>query len=265
VALGIHAGRVMTARTGIVPLRADGTAALDSLGGQAVGWGLAVAVGMVIICAATWAIAATHSHPQMAAKAKSGILVALAGALLLGAGTGYLAWLAGGQAQAFTADPASYKAETAAPTPGVEVVDKTADWIGAVNDARATVGAAGVAADPALTSLAASCAARLAADQEGTCPAEGQFYEVGLSPSQVVKLSGTLAPEMIGSWAPILASDLSALTGDPRVAMVAARNTHNGTATLVIFISAGPCQAPCTPSEDGAIMPGLITHVVMGG
>lgn len=247
-------GHLLAAR-----LRTDGTAALDSLGSQAVLWGLAVAVGMVVVCAATWALASTHSQPHTAAKAKSGILVALAGALLLGAGHTYLAWLSTGQAEAFTADPASYKAETAAPTPGVEIIDKTSDWIDAVNNARTAGGAASVAADRPLQKLAVTCAAKLAADQ-GVCPAEGQYYGVKLSPSQVVQLSTTPTAEQLASWAPTAISDLAGLTGDPRIGIAAARNTQNGTAQLVFMVAVGPCPTPCTPQSDGAIMPGLVTH-----
>jgi hypothetical protein len=250
----------MTGHPATAAFRTGGTAALDSLGDQAVLWGLVVAVAVVVVCAATWALASTHSHPQAAARAKTGILVALGGALLLGAGQAYLAWLSAGQANAFMADPASYKAETAAPTPGVEIVDKTGDWVDAVNTTRASTGAAAVTADGQLQALATSCASKLAAGT-GACPAPGQFYEVKLSPSQVAELTGTLTPAMIADWTPILATNLSGLTDDPRVAMVAARNTQNGTATLVVIISAGPCPDPCQPKSDGAIMPRLITHV----
>lgn len=246
------------------PLPAGGTPALDSLAGQAVGWGLAVAVAIVVICAAGWAIGSLASHPQVAAKAKSGIVVALAGALLLGASAGYLAWLDTGQAHAFTADPASYKAETAAPLPGIEVVSKTSDWMVAVNHYRRSTPADPVAPDPSLEALAASCAAKLAGGT-GICPDAGQYYSVKLSPSQVATLSGPLSPDTLQADAPVLASDISKLTADPRIAIVGARNTQNGTAQLVFMLSAGPCKAPCTPKSDGAIMPGLVTHVVMGG
>lgn len=244
--------------------RADGTTALESLASQAVLWGLVIAAAMVIICAALWAIGSAASHPQAAAKAKTGILIALAGALLLGAGTGYLAWLNAGQAEAFTADPASYKAETAAPQPNIEIVHKTSDWMVAVNNYRRAAPAAEAAPDSALEKLAASCASRLAAGS-GMCPADGQYYHVKLSPSQIATLSGPLSPDMVAADAPILTADMSGLTDDPRVAMVAARNTQNGMAHLVFMISAGPCAAPCVPKSDGAIMPGLITHVEMGG
>ncbi len=248
--------------TGLLP--ADGTAALDSLAGQAVGWGLAVAVAMVVICAAGWAVGSLASHPQVAARAKSGILVALAGALLLGASAGYLDWLDTGQAQAFTADPASYKAETAAPQPGIEVVNKTSDWMVAVNHYRRSAPADPVASDAALEALAASCAAKLAGGA-GICPDAGQYYSVKLSPSQFVTLSGPLSPDTLQTDAPTLMADISKFTNDPRVAIVGARNTQNGTAELVFMLAAGPCKAPCTPKSDGAVMPGLVTHVVMGG
>lgn len=236
-----------------------GSPALESLTGQAVLWGLAVAVAMVIVCAAAWAIGSASSHPQAAAKAKTGILVALIGALLLGAGQGYLSWLDSGQAEAFTADPASYKAETAAPRPGVEIVDKTADWMVAVNHYRRSTPAAEAASDPALESLAASCASKIAAGQ-GVCPGAGQYYAVKLAPSQIAMLTGALSPDQLAADAPDLTADLSGLTGDPRIAIVAARNTQNGSTALVFVISAGPCAYPCAPKPDGAVVPGLITH-----
>lgn len=241
---------------------AEGSIALDSLYRQAITWGLAVAVGMVIICAAAWAIGSAHAQPQTAAKAKSGVLVALTGALLLGAGTGYLTWLDGTPVEAFTADPASYKAETAAPRPGVEVIDKTGDWISVVNNYRRSGAADDATADRALASLAATCAGKIAAGQ-GVCPGAGQFYEIKLSPSQISKLSTTPTRETLAEWAPILLSDMSELSDDMRVAMVAARNTQNGTAALIVIISAGPCPSPCRPDTDGAYVPNLITHVEM--
>ncbi|MBN9607888.1 MAG: hypothetical protein BGO26_06665 [Actinobacteria bacterium 69-20] len=240
--------------------RAEGTTALESLASQAVVWGLAIAVAMVIICAAAWAIGSASAHPQAAAKAKVGILVALAGALLLGAGTGYLAWLNTGQAEAFTADPTSYQAETAAPQPDIEIVDKTGDWMIAVNHYRRATPAVEAQSDPALDKLAASCASKIAGGT-GMCPDPGQYNSVKLSPSQIATLSGPLSPDTLAADAPTLTADLSKLTDDPRVAIVGARNTQNGTAALVFMISAGPCPAPCAPKTDGDFMPGIIAHV----
>lgn len=258
VAAGVaHAGAAMR----IAPLpRAAGTTALESLASQAVLWGLAIAAAMVIASAAAWAIGSFTSHPQAATKAKMGILVALTGALLLGAGQGYLVWLGGGQAQAFTADPASYRAETAAPPPGIEIVDKTSDWMVAVNHYRRTTPATEAQSDPALEQLAASCASRLAGGT-GMCPAEGQYNAVKLSPSQIATLAGPLSPDTLAADAPTLTADVSRLTDDPRFAIVGARNTQNGSAQIVFMISAGPCPAPCTPNADGGVVPGVIAHV----
>jgi hypothetical protein len=236
-----------------------GSPALESLASQAVVWGLAIAVAMVIVCAAAWAIGSVSSHPQAAAKAKTGIVVALAGALLLGAGTGYLTWLNAGQAEAFTADPPSYQAETQAPQPGIEVVDKTGDWMVAVNHYRRTTPAAEAQSDPELEKLAASCAAKLAGGT-GMCPGPGQYDSVKLSPSQIATLSGPLSPDTLAADAPTLTADVSKLTDDPRFAIVGARNTQNGSAQLVFIISAGPCPDPCAPKADGDTMPGIITH-----
>lgn len=258
IAAGVaHAGATM--RTAPLP-RAAGTTALESLASQAVLWGLAIAAAMMIACAAAWAIGSASSHPQAAAKAKTGILAALTGALLLGAGTGYLTWLNSGQADAFTADPASYQAETAAPQPGIEIVDKTSDWMVAVNHYRRSTPTAEAQSDPALEQLAASCAAKLAGGN-GACPAEGQYNSVKLSPSQIATLSGPLSPDTLAADAPTLTSDVSKLTDDPRVAIVGARNTQNGTAAMVFMISAGPCPAPCAPKADGGTVPGIIAHI----
>ncbi len=256
--IAANAGAAMQA----APLqRSEGTMAIQSLASQAVSWGLVIAAAMVITCGAAWAIGSASSHPQAATKAKTGILVALAGALLLGAGTGYLSWLQAGQAAAFTADPASYKAETVAPQPGIEIIDKTADWMVAVNHYRRATPAAEATPDSALEMLAASCASKLAGGT-GACPAAGQYSAMKLSPSQIGALSGPLSPDTLAADAPTLTADLSGLTADPSFAIVGARNTQNGTAQLVFMVSAGPCPAPCRPASDGAIMPGLIAHAV---
>lgn len=52
-------------------------------------YGLNVSVLMVIICAATWAIGSSNGSWQTASKGKTGLCVALGGAVLTG---GALAW-----------------------------------------------------------------------------------------------------------------------------------------------------------------------------
>ena len=51
---------------------------------------LIVAVLMMLVCAATWAVASAHGNYQTATKARTGLLVALGAAALDGAG---IAWL----------------------------------------------------------------------------------------------------------------------------------------------------------------------------
>jgi hypothetical protein len=130
----------------------------------------------------------------------------------------------------------------------------------AVNHYRRATPTAEAASDPALERLAASCASKIAAGQ-GVCPGAGQYYGVKLAPSQIAMLSGPLSPEQVAKYAPDITADLSGLTDDPRIAIVAARNTQNGTAAMVFILSAGPCPDPCAPKSDGTIVPGLITHI----
>jgi hypothetical protein len=51
---------------------------------------LVVAVLMIVVCAATWAIASAHGNYQTATKARTGLLVAIGTAAMDGAG---IAWL----------------------------------------------------------------------------------------------------------------------------------------------------------------------------
>ncbi len=51
---------------------------------------LIVAVLMMLVCAATWAVASAHGNYQTATKARTGLLVALGAAVLDDAG---IAWL----------------------------------------------------------------------------------------------------------------------------------------------------------------------------
>jgi uncharacterized membrane protein len=51
---------------------------------------LIVAVLMIVVCAATWAVASAHGNYQTATKARTGLLVAIGAAALDGAG---IAWI----------------------------------------------------------------------------------------------------------------------------------------------------------------------------
>jgi hypothetical protein len=54
---------------------------------------LVIAVLMVILCAATWAIGSAQGSWQTASKAKSGLFVALGGAVLSGSSLVWANWL----------------------------------------------------------------------------------------------------------------------------------------------------------------------------
>jgi len=54
---------------------------------------LVIAVLMLIICAITWAIAASNGHHAMATKARLGAWTAVGAAILAGAGVAWINWL----------------------------------------------------------------------------------------------------------------------------------------------------------------------------
>lgn len=62
-----------------------GIAALESIVGALLTFGLIAAVAGVAISASAWAIGAHSSNPHVAGKGKSGVLVAGGAALLIGA------------------------------------------------------------------------------------------------------------------------------------------------------------------------------------
>lgn len=72
-----------------------GSSQLRSIIGALLTYGLIVAVLMVIVCAATWAIGSAHGSWQTATKAKTGLFVALGGAVLTGGALAWANWLLG--------------------------------------------------------------------------------------------------------------------------------------------------------------------------
>ena len=48
---------------------------------------------MLVVCAATWAVASANGSWQAAGKAKTGLFVALGGALLTGSALAWANWL----------------------------------------------------------------------------------------------------------------------------------------------------------------------------
>jgi uncharacterized membrane protein len=56
---------------------------------------LIIAVLMIVVCAATWALASAHGNYQTATKARTGLLVAVGAAALDGGGITWLNFLLG--------------------------------------------------------------------------------------------------------------------------------------------------------------------------
>lgn len=70
-----------------------GSGELKQVVGALLTVGLTTAVAMLVVCAAAWALASAHGSWQSAARAKSGLLVALAGAALTGGALAWTNWL----------------------------------------------------------------------------------------------------------------------------------------------------------------------------
>lgn len=72
-----------------------GSGALRAIVGALLTYGLMVSVLMLIVCTAAWAIASSSGGWQAAAKAKTGVLIALGGAALTGGALAWVNWLLG--------------------------------------------------------------------------------------------------------------------------------------------------------------------------
>jgi hypothetical protein len=72
-----------------------GEANLRSVVGALLTYGLIVAVLMLVVCSATWALASHSGSWHTAQKAKTGVFVALGGATLTGAALTWSNWLLG--------------------------------------------------------------------------------------------------------------------------------------------------------------------------
>ena len=70
-----------------------GSSQLRAIVGALLTYGLIVAVLMVVICAATWAIGSAQGSWQTASKAKTGLFVAVGGAVLTGAALAWANWV----------------------------------------------------------------------------------------------------------------------------------------------------------------------------
>ncbi|MFT3859989.1 DUF6112 family protein [Micropruina sp.] len=76
----------------------DGLAGIGDLKevvGALLMFALAIAVLMLVVSAIIWAVAASHGNYATASKGRVGVLVALGGAVLAGAGVAWMNWLIG--------------------------------------------------------------------------------------------------------------------------------------------------------------------------
>ena len=70
-----------------------GSGQLRQIVGALLTFGLLTAVLMIVVCAATWAVASSNGGWQAASKAKTGMLVALGGAVFTGGALAWANWL----------------------------------------------------------------------------------------------------------------------------------------------------------------------------
>lgn len=70
-----------------------GSVQLRKIVGALLTFGLLTAVLMLVVCAATWAIASSSGSWQSASKAKTGLFVALGGAVFTGGALAWANWL----------------------------------------------------------------------------------------------------------------------------------------------------------------------------
>jgi hypothetical protein len=232
--------------------------ALESLTGQAITWGLAIAVAVLVVSAAGWAIAHAGQHPAAAARAKTGMAVAVVGALLLGAGRVYIGWLDQDQAAAFAGSPAAYAVPTGNPAPGFEIIDPTDDWAAAIDTIRAAKGLPPFGTDTTLKDLARGCAESMVGGP-GRCPMRQQYQATTISPATFGTLEQNHPPNA-GDPATGLLDDYTKLSDDVRVAWVAVRNTTTFRTVLVLMFADGPCANRCVIDNHGTAI-GLIARI----
>jgi hypothetical protein len=72
-----------------------GSSDIRQIVGALLTYGLLIAVLMLLVCAAGWAIGSANASWQTASKAKAGLLVALLGAVLIGGALAWANWLLG--------------------------------------------------------------------------------------------------------------------------------------------------------------------------
>ncbi len=228
----------------------QGTEAITSWINQGVLFALVLAVAAVVACAAAWAVGSLAANGAVVTRARTGVAVSLAAALLLGGGFTYVQWT-NGQAPAFAGDPTAYGIQDAPQTPEAwEFLDLSGRWTADINTVRAKDGLPPLSTDGGLTDRARSCASSRAG-QGGDCPRNyfscrdntGMVYaEWDYGPGDLDKLNQDLdeafirEPNPWGGTGKALTLDPSA---DMRSAWVALRDNNNKKAVVVALLENG--------------------------
>jgi hypothetical protein len=228
----------------------SGTEAITSWINQGILFALVLAVAAVVACAAAWAVGSLAANGTVVARARTGVAVALAAALLLGGGFTYVHWT-NTQAQAFAGDPKEYGIQDAPDVPGLwEFLDLSDRWTGNINTVRAKDGLPPLSTDGGLAERARSCASSRAG-QGGDCPRNyfscrehtGMVYAAwDYGPGDLDKLNQDLDETFIRNPNP-WGGDDTVLTLDPsadmRSAWVALRDNSNKKAVVVALLENG--------------------------
>jgi len=229
----------------------EGTEAISSWFNQGLLFALVLAVAMVVGCAGLWAVGSLAGNGQAASRGRTGILVSLAAALLLGAGFTFVQWMSTTQAVAFAGDPAQYGINDTPDVPGAwEVIDESERWTANINAVRSSDGLPPYTTDAGLTEKATSCA-RSRAGQGGECPSPpgcedgsqgAKFGAWDYGPGDLDKLEGDLTEAFIrdpSPWTGISTPVTLDPSADMRSAWVALRDNANKKAVVVSLMENG--------------------------
>jgi hypothetical protein len=227
----------------------SGTEAITGWINQGVLFALVLAVAAVVVCAATWAVGSLAANGTVVARARTGVAVSLAAALLLGGGVTYVHWT-DTQAAAFAGDPNQYGIEDSPRAPAAwEFLDLCGRWTGNINTVRARDGLPPLSTDGGLAERARSCASGRAG-QGGDCPRKLLLLPTGhrddgawdYGPGDLDKLDQDLAEAFIRSPNPWGGDDTHRTldpSADMRSAWVALRDNANKKAVVVALLENG--------------------------
>ena len=235
-----------------------GTTHINNLIGQALIWALVLAVGAFIGYGIAWAVGSLAANANAAGKGKSGMIICLAAALLLGCGLRLISWSYDTEARNFQADPASYVVDDSPKgAAAFTVLDRTDAWSPQINSWRTEEGNPAVTTESGLRTLAQNCASLLAGST-GACPNNHQYDRYDYGPADLGRLSGALLKGGIFANMPrVMVSNAT------EVALVAVTNNAKKSGTLVVVAASQACGA-CTIGKDGFVQ-GLIVSIKATG